>query len=234
MPFASPFPAPLTGVVRPLCTPLTESGQVDVRSPAALVEHLVDAGVDGLFVLGSTGEAACLSDIQRRTVIETVVDAASGRLPVLAGAIDMATARSGDEGALRRLLVRLPAAGRDFSVLTGSELSVDGALLAGADGVVPGLGNIDPAGYVRLYAHARAGRWQAAAAGQDRLAALFPLTDVGDETAMGRSSSALGAFKAALHLLGIIDCPATAAPQLPLDAAAHRTVRRLLEEAGLL
>ncbi|MGP8297615.1 dihydrodipicolinate synthase family protein [Streptomyces inhibens] len=138
----------------PLCTPLTESGQVDVRSPAALVEHLVGAGVDGLFVLGSTGEAACLSDIQRRTVIETVVDAARGRLPVLAGAVDMATAvltglkdSSGDEGA-RRLLVRIPAAGRDFSVL--------------------------------------------------------------------------------------IDCPATAAPQLPLDAAANRTVRRLLEEAGLL
>ncbi|MEU9117397.1 dihydrodipicolinate synthase family protein [Streptomyces sp. NPDC048483] len=313
MPLSQPFPAPLCGVVPPLCTPLTATGRVDARSLAALTERLVDAGVDGLFVLGSTGEAAYLSDVQRRTVIETVVGAARGRLPVLAGAIDMATARvldharaaqgmgadgivatapfytrthpaeiadhftrlrtsvdlplfaydiptavhtklpagtvlalasdgvlsgikdsSGDDGALRRLIVRLRAVTRDFSVLTGSELSVDGALLAGAHGVVPGLGNVDPAGYVRLYAHARAGRWGAAAAEQDRLAALFSLTDVGDEAEMGRSSSALGAFKAALHLLGVIDSPATAAPQLPLDDTANRTVRRLLEEAGLL
>ncbi|MEV0368968.1 dihydrodipicolinate synthase family protein [Streptomyces sp. NPDC050636] len=312
-PLSAHFPAPLTGVVPPLCTPLTDRGQVDVRSLTSLTEHLVDAGVDGLFVLGSTGEAAYLSDVQRRTVIETVVAAARGRLPVLAGAIDMATARvldhartarslgaagivatapfytrthpaeiadhytrlrdavglplfaydipmavhtklpadtvlalaadgvlaglkdsSGDDGALRRLLVRLRTVNRGFSVLTGSELSVDGALLAGAHGVVPGLGNVDPAGYVRLYAHARAGRWRAAAAEQDRLTALFSLTDVGDEAAMGRSSSALGAFKAALHLLGVIDSPATAAPQLPLDDAANRTVRQLLEEAGLL
>ncbi|MFJ9407836.1 dihydrodipicolinate synthase family protein [Streptomyces sp. NPDC101393] len=313
MPLATSLPAPLTGVVPPLCTPLTDTGQVDVRSLAALTEHLVSAGVDGLFVLGSTGEAAYLSDDQRRTVIETVVGTAGGRLPVLAGAIDMATARvldhartacglgadaivatapfytrthpaeisdhytrlrnavdlplfaydippavhtklpsdtvlalagegvlaglkdsSGDDGALRRLLVRLRAVDPAFSVLTGSELSVDGALLAGAHGVVPGLGNVDPAGYVRLYAHAREGRWRAAAAEQDRLAALFSLTDVGDENEMGRSSSALGAFKAALHMLGVIAAPATAAPQLPLDDAANRTVRRLLEEAGLL
>lgn len=60
---------------------------------------------------------------------------------------------SGDEGGLRRLVVEL--GGREgraqgpvphFSVLTGSELTVDAALLAGADGVVPGLGNVDPAG----------------------------------------------------------------------------------------
>ncbi|MFJ9412682.1 dihydrodipicolinate synthase family protein [Streptomyces sp. NPDC101227] len=313
MPLHPRLPAPLGGVVPPLCTPLTDAGRVDTRSLAALTERLADAGVDGLFVLGSTGEAAYLSDAQRRTVIETVVEAARGRLPVLAGVIDMATARvldhartahglgadgivatapfytrthpaeiadhftrlrkavdlplfaydipmavhtklpagtvlalaadgvlaglkdsSGDDGALRRLIIRLRAVNEEFSVLTGSELSVDGALLAGAHGVVPGLGNVDPAGYVRLYAHAKAGRWGAAAAEQDRLAALFSLTDVGDEADMGRSSSALGAFKAALYLLGVIDCPATAAPQLPLDDAAIRTVRRLLEEAGLL
>ncbi|GAA3159027.1 MULTISPECIES: dihydrodipicolinate synthase family protein [Streptomyces] len=308
-----PLPAPLTGVVPPVCTPLTASGRVDVDSLAALTERLIDAGVNALFVLGSTGEAACLSDGRRSTVIETVVAAAGGRLPVLAGAIDMSTSRvldhartaqalgadaivaapplctrthpaeiadhyrriraavdlplfacnapasvpaelpadtvlglaadgvldgiedcSGDIGALRRLLVRLPALGRPFSVLTGCELSVDGALLAGAHGVVPGLGNVDPAAYVRLYEHARAGEWRAAATEQDRLAALFALTDAGDAAAMGRGSSALGALKAALHLLGVIGCPDTAPPQIPLDGTARDAVRRLLEEADLL
>jgi 4-hydroxy-tetrahydrodipicolinate synthase len=50
---------------------------------------------------------------------------------------------------------------------------------------------------------------------------------------MSRSSSAIGAFKAALHLMGVIDCPATAAPQVPLDAESVRAVHGLLVEAGL-
>ncbi|MFE9611237.1 dihydrodipicolinate synthase family protein [Streptomyces sp. NPDC006012] len=147
---------------------------------------------------------------------------------------------SGDEGALRRLLVDLGAgAGRaagpapDFSVLTGSELTVDAALLAGADGVVPGLGNVDPAGYVRLYDAARCGDWSLAAKEQERLAALFAMVDVGPEDEMGRSSSALGAFKAALRLLGIVDRGDTAFPQIPLGAAAVAEVGALLRAAGL-
>ena len=77
--------------------------------------------------------------------------------------------------------------------------------MAGADGVVPGIGNVDPAGYVRLYEAARAGDWELAAAEQERLVALFAMVDVGPEQDMGRSSSALGSFKPALHLLGVIE-----------------------------
>ncbi len=142
---------------------------------------------------------------------------------------------SGQVEELRRLIVaaRDQGLGERFSVLTGSEMAVDGALLAGVHGVVPGLGNVDPHGYLRLHAHARAGRWADAAAEQDRLAALFALTETGDPARMGGSSSALGGFKAALHLLGVIDCPATAAPQVPLEAAAVDRVRKFLDDAGL-
>lgn len=147
---------------------------------------------------------------------------------------------SGDEGGLRRLLVSLGGRhGRgdgpapDFTVLTGSELTVDAALLAGADGVVPGLGNVDPAGYVRLYEAALTGDWTQAAKEQERLTALFGMVDVGAEAQMGRSSSALGAFKSALHRLGVIDCAATATPQVPLGAAESAEVARRLRGAGL-
>ncbi|MFH8366893.1 dihydrodipicolinate synthase family protein [Streptomyces sp. NPDC018031] len=308
------LPVPLSGVVPPLCTPLTPAGDVDTGSLAALVERVIAAGAGGVFALGSSGEAAYLDDARRRTVLATVRQAAGDRVPVLAGAIDMTTARvldharaaaeagadalvatapfytrthpaeiadhfrrireavdlplfaydmpasvhtkltpevllaaaqdgtlaglkdsSGDDGALRRLLVALRRRGLDgsFTVLTGSELAADGALLAGVHGVVPGLGNVDPEGYVRLYRHARAGRWREAAAEQDRLAALFAITGTGDPAVMGGSSSALGGFKLALHLLGVIDCPATAAPQVPLGEAARTAVRELLREAGL-
>ncbi|MEU2576621.1 dihydrodipicolinate synthase family protein [Streptomyces anulatus] len=147
---------------------------------------------------------------------------------------------SGDEGGLRRLVVAL--GGREgrtqgpvphFSVLTGSELTVDAALLAGADGVVPGLGNVDPAGYVRLYDAARAGDWTLAAREQERLVELFAMVDVGPEQEMGRSSSALGSFKEALRLLGVIDRGATAFPQIPLSAASAASVAERLRGAGL-
>jgi 4-hydroxy-tetrahydrodipicolinate synthase len=60
------------------------------------------------------------------------------------------------------------------------------------------------------------------------------LVEGGDPAAMGGSSSAPGAFKDAVHLLGVIDCPATAAPQVPLDAAAVSRVRTHLVAGGLL
>ncbi|MFD4259170.1 dihydrodipicolinate synthase family protein [Streptomyces sp. NPDC058534] len=148
---------------------------------------------------------------------------------------------SGDEGGLRRLMVELGGRhGRadgpapSFSILTGSELTVDAALLAGADGVVPGLGNVDPAGYVRLYDAVRGGDLDGAVKEQERLVELFGLVDAGPENEMGRNSSAIGAFKHALRLLGVFTHGTTAAPQIQLgeDAVAH--VERHLRGAGLL
>lgn len=87
------IPAPLTGVVPPVCTPLTPDREVDVPSLIRLVDHLVNGGVHGLFVLGSTSEVAYLTDAQRQLVVETVTAHVAYQLPVLAGAIDMTTPR---------------------------------------------------------------------------------------------------------------------------------------------
>jgi 4-hydroxy-tetrahydrodipicolinate synthase len=121
-----------------------------------------------------------------------------------------------------------------FSALTGSELTVDSALALGADGAVPGLANVDPDGYVRLHRLCRTGDWDRARAEQERLCALFRMTGVGDPARMGGSSAALGAFKAALHLRGVIDCPATAEPQVPLSEAETECVGKFLAGAGLM
>lgn len=309
------FPAPLTGVVPPVCTPLTPDREVDVPSLLALVDHLVAGGVHALFVLGSSSEAAYLRDGQRRLVVESVAAHVGGRLPVLAGAIDMTTPRvldhvasvtaagadavvvtapfytrthpaeiarhfrlvaaaspvpvvaydipaavhtklpadvvldlaaegvlaglkdsSGDLSAFREVVTgaRTWSDITGFSVLTGSELVVDAALALGADGAVPGLANVDPHGYVRLDRLCRDGDWERARAEQERLCALFGLVTVGDATRMGAGSSALGAFKAALHLRGIIGCPATAEPQVPLSPEEVQRVGKYLAAAGLL
>ncbi|MET9392124.1 dihydrodipicolinate synthase family protein [Streptomyces sp. NPDC006624] len=306
---------PLTGVIPPVCTPLTPDREVDVPSLLRLVDHLVSGGVHGLFVLGSTSEAAYLTDRQRRLVVEAVTGHVGGRLPVLAGAIDMTTPRvldhvasvtaagadavvvtapfyarthpaeiarhyravaaaspvpvvaydipvavhtklpadvvvelaadgvlaglkdsSGDLAAFREVVtaVRDHEGVTGFSALTGSELIVDAALAVGADGTVPGLGNVDPHGYVRLDGLCRAGDGKGARAEQERLCALFGLASVGDPARMGRGSSAIGAFKAALHLRGVIDCPVTAQPQVPLSPDEVERVGTYLAAAGLL
>ncbi|MGW0585874.1 dihydrodipicolinate synthase family protein, partial [Streptomyces sp. NPDC002920] len=106
------LPAPLTGVVPPVCTPLTPDREVDVPSLRRLVDHLVSGGVDALFVLGSTSEVAFLTDRQRRLVVETVVEQVSGKLPVLAGVIDMTTPRMLDH------VGAVTAAGADAVVAT--------------------------------------------------------------------------------------------------------------------
>ncbi|WP_157248140.1 dihydrodipicolinate synthase family protein [Nonomuraea typhae] len=300
---------PLTGVIPPVCTPMTPGHEVDAASLVRLVDHLLEGGVDGLFVLGSSSEAAYLTGAQRALVLETVAGHVGGRVPVLAGVIDMTTPRvleharaavaagadalvatapfytrthpaeirdhfriladraglpvyaydlpvsvhtklsadllldlaaegalagvkdsSGDDGAMRQVILRRPAG---FSVLTGSELTVDAALWMGADGVVPGLGNVDPHGYVRLVAAAARGDWAAAREEQERLARLFEIVRVGGPR-MGASSAGLGAFKAALFLRGVIDHPVTAPPQIPLNADEHARIGKLLAAAGLL
>ena len=56
---------------------------------------------------------------------------------------------SGDDATFRDMLLDLK--GTKVWAMTGAELVVDNALLMGAQGAVPGLGNIDPAAFARLY-----------------------------------------------------------------------------------
>ena len=67
---------------------------------------------------------------------------------------------SGDDGNFRYVLSDLKDR-PDISLMTGSEIVVDSVLAMGAHGVVPGLGNVDPAGYVRLWDAAQRGDWAA-------------------------------------------------------------------------
>jgi 4-hydroxy-tetrahydrodipicolinate synthase len=92
---------------------------------------------------------------------------------------------------------------------------------------------VDPAGYVRLFKAAVGGDAAAARDEQDRLFRLFDIINVADRSRMGASSAALGAFKAGLYLLGVIDCPVTAYPSVPLNDTEIAAVRPLLDRAGL-
>jgi 4-hydroxy-tetrahydrodipicolinate synthase len=300
------------GVIPPVVTPRTAEGAIDVPSLENVTKHLLDGGVSGLFVLGSSGEVTHMTNDERDLVVQTVAGVNAGQVPMIVGAVEQTTNRvieeakrvialgadsivatslyyaisnaqengthfrsiaaavdvpvfaydvpvrthfklptdllvelgregviagvkdsSGDDVSFRQLLL----AAKDipnFDIFTGHEVVVDGALLGGAQGVVPGLGNVDPAGYRRLFDAAQAGDWAKAAAEQDRLADVFEIVYTPKAGRMSGNAAGLGAFKTALQLMGIIKTNVMSAPMLSLDEDETKAIRGILERNGLI
>ena len=72
------------GTITALVTPFRD-GKVDTEALAALTERQVAAGVDGIVVCGTTGEAATLTTEEYEHVVRTVVETVGHRIPVIAG-----------------------------------------------------------------------------------------------------------------------------------------------------
>ena len=73
--------------------PYLTEGEVDTTSLERLLSLQIEAGVDGLFVLGSSGEVGYLTDAQRAQVVQTAIGHVGGQVPVLVGVNDMTTNR---------------------------------------------------------------------------------------------------------------------------------------------
>lgn len=80
----------LRGIIPPLVTPLNGQDELDVDGLQRLVAHVLDGGVHGLFILGTTGEAPSLSYRLRRELIGRVCRLVDGAAPVLVGITDTA------------------------------------------------------------------------------------------------------------------------------------------------
>ena len=299
----------LTGVVPPVVTPLNRDRTFDVTSFERVINRMIDAGVAGVFVLGSTGEVAFCTDAMRRQVMTEARRVVAGRVPLIAGVIDTQTPRvldhirgaeesgvdavvatapfyavtpveqiarhfsilgrrsslpvlaydipvcvgvkldpdmlvglgrqgllagvkdsSGDDVSFRRLALRNADAGSPLSLLTGHEVVVDGSYLSGANGSVPGLANVDPAGFVALDQAYRRGDWDAARREQDRLARLMEICFSPKNTAGW--GAGVGAFKTALVLLNVIETNQLPEPFEALEGADVDAIRIILEAHG--
>lgn len=166
------------------------------------------------------------SNVQTAIAAETLADlAAEG---VISGVKDS----SGDEVNFRATIAALQQYPH-ISVFTGSELTVDYAIYAGAAGVVPGLGNVDPAGYRKLYDASKAGDWDSAREEQDRLTRLFAIIRQATIGRVGFTSAALGGFKTALRELGVINTNMMATPMTPLNDEEAGRIREILAAAGM-
>lgn len=73
----------LTGCGTALITPF-KNGEVDYEAFAALVDRQVEAGIDFLVPLGTTGETPCLEDDERIKVLQIAKEHSQGR-PIVVG-----------------------------------------------------------------------------------------------------------------------------------------------------
>ena len=71
------------GVWPALVTPLTESEELNVDVTRQLVDHLIEAGIGGLYVCGGTGEGILLPLDLRKDMAQVTIEQASGRVPVI-------------------------------------------------------------------------------------------------------------------------------------------------------
>lgn len=300
-----------SGIVPPVVTPLTKDGKLDKESYKRHLERMIAAGVDGLFVLGSSSEVAFLTDQMRREVLKTAVEIVDHRVPVLGGCIDTETMRviehakeakelgvdaivatapfyalgglaeierhfrlihqaidlplfaydipvcvhvklpvdliirlgkdgvlsgvkdsSGDDVSFRFLCQENRDCDHPLTLLTGHEVVVDGAYMSGADGCVPGLGNVDPEGYVRQWRAYQNGDWETVRKEQDYLARLMRITAV--PSGIQGYGAGVGGFKTALQLLGVFNTNQVTEPVKALEGENVERVRAVLEQVGLL
>lgn len=97
------------GVIVPMISPLSASGDIDRDACRRIVEHIVTADC-APFLAGTTGESHSLDDLQKATLVAETVSQTGGRQPVYAGISD-------------NCLSSAIAKARDYSVL-GADVAV--------------------------------------------------------------------------------------------------------------
>ena len=82
------------GIIPAMVTPFGEEGSVDEEGLRELASWLVEQGVHGLVVCGTTGEFVNMAPEERIRAFEVVLDEVGGRVPVIAGTGDASTQKA--------------------------------------------------------------------------------------------------------------------------------------------
>ena len=73
-----------TGVATAIVTPFNK-GKIDFLAYEGLMEHQIQNGISALVVCGTTGEAATLTDEEKKELISLTVKLVKGKIPIVAG-----------------------------------------------------------------------------------------------------------------------------------------------------
>lgn len=79
---------PLHGIVTVLNTPFTTADKIDLNALKKNVSEALDAGVAGFLIPGMASEVSKLSEKERLSEVNTVLETVEGKVPVIAGAGD--------------------------------------------------------------------------------------------------------------------------------------------------
>lgn len=288
---------PYHGVVVPMITPVRPNGELDEPAVRRVIDYLIEGGVSGVFILGTTGEAASISNGMKIRMAAITVEQTAKRALVYAGishncfANSVEAAQAFFELGVNVTIAHLPSyyelnpaeqesyyitlshnvagplmlynipttthismpldvidrlsalpnivglkdsqndasrmanvmellGGRsNFSIFFGANPLSARALLLGADGIVPSLGNLVPKLCWRLYDSARQGDIETVETCQQQLNELSFL--LRDSLSLGQS---LGAHKAAMGALSLCG-PAMLPPLQPLTESQQQQLQ---------
>lgn len=73
------------GTVVPMITPVTDEGELDEAAARRVIDHMIAGGVDGIFVLGTTGESMSTPYALRNRLVAVLVEHTAGRAQTYAG-----------------------------------------------------------------------------------------------------------------------------------------------------
>jgi len=209
-----------TGLITALATPFDEAGALDLDAWRRLLQGQLAAGVEGVVVAGSTGEASMLEDAEYDLLLRVAVETVAGRIPVLAGTGLAGTARTVAQTR------RAAAVGADAALVvtppyvrpTQAGLLAHYRAVAGDGGLpivlynVPGrtAGDLLPETVAELAAHGRIVGIKEAVADPSRMAALLPLRGPGFAVLAGDDATAARSLLAGAD--GLVSVGSNAAP----------------------
>lgn len=78
----------LRGIIPPIVTPLNNNKEIDEKGLNKLLKHVIEGGVHGIFLLGTTGEAPNLSYKLRKEFINMACNIINKRVQVVVGITD--------------------------------------------------------------------------------------------------------------------------------------------------
>ena len=81
------------GIFSPTITPLDEKERVDEFGFINQLNRLIDNGIHGIYLLGTSGEFTTLTNTERERAMDIAVKAIGGRVPIICGVMDTSTQR---------------------------------------------------------------------------------------------------------------------------------------------
>jgi 2-dehydro-3-deoxy-D-pentonate aldolase len=103
------------GVIVPVITPINEKGELDEAALRKILDSLIEGGVQGVFVLGTTGEGPSVPREWRQRLVHVTLDQIRKRAAVYAGIADPVLAESAALGkeylrmGVRAVVAQLPS-----------------------------------------------------------------------------------------------------------------------------